>query len=123
MPRNGGIPYQWRARNDVARYEGYYASVFYAAFAAAGLDVAVEDAGSAGRLDMAVRFGGHVYLFEFKTTAAGSAGSAMAQIRERRYADKYRRPGQPIHLIGVAFDPRSRNIDAFAVESAQESAP
>ena len=113
-----GIPYQWHARNDIARYEGYYASVFYAAFAAAGLDVAVEDASSGGRLDMAVRSGGRVYLFEFKTTAAGSAASALAQIRERRYADKYRRPGQPVHLIGVAFDPQSRNIDAFEVQSA-----
>ena len=35
-----GIPYEWRTRNDIARYEGYYASVFYAWLAAQGLDVA-----------------------------------------------------------------------------------
>ena len=30
---------------------------------------------------------------------------------------------QTFREIGVAFDPRSRNIDAFEVESTQESAP
>ena len=60
------IPYEWHTRNEIARYEGYYASVFYSHFAAAGLDVVVEDSSSLGRVDMAVRFNNHVYLFEFK---------------------------------------------------------
>ena len=60
------IPYEWYANNDIADYEGYYASVFYSYFAALGLDITVEDSTSHGRLDMAVRFGGNVYLFEFK---------------------------------------------------------
>ncbi len=38
---------------------------------------------------MAVRAAGHAYLFEFKV-AEMSPGSALAQLRERRYADKYR---------------------------------
>ena len=60
------IPYQWHTRNEIARYEGYYASVFYSHFAAAGLDVVVEDSSNLGRVDMAVRFNSHIYLFEFK---------------------------------------------------------
>ena len=60
------IPYEWHTRNEIARYEGYYASVFYSYFAGLGLEVAVEDSGSGGRLDMAVRAEGRVYLFEFK---------------------------------------------------------
>ena len=59
------IPYEWHTNNDIARYEGYWASVFYAWFAALGFDVAVEDSTSRDRLDMAVRLGGAVYLFEF----------------------------------------------------------
>ena len=47
-----GIPYQWHVRNDIADYEGYYASVFYALFAAAGLDLTVEDSTSRGRVDL-----------------------------------------------------------------------
>ena len=67
------IPYEWHTKNDIARYEGYYASVFYSCFAALGLDVTVEDSSSHGRLDMAVRFNANVYLFEFKV-GDGSAG-------------------------------------------------
>ena len=58
------IPYEWYTNNDTANYEGYYASVFYAYFAGLGLYITVEDSSSHGRLDMAVRFNGNVYLFE-----------------------------------------------------------
>ena len=113
-----GIPYQWHTRNEIARYEGYYASVVYSWFAAAGLDVRVEDSAARGRLDMAVPFGGQVYLFEFKTVEREPEGRALAQLKERDYAAKYRHLGQPIHLIGVEFSRVERNVAAFAVESA-----
>ena len=111
-----GIPYQWHAKNDIAGYEGYYASVFYSCFAGLGLDVAVEDSTSHGRLDMAVLFNGNVYLFEFKVVELTTEGAAMAQLKERRYADKYRGRGEPIHLIAVEFSRQSRNIVSFEVE-------
>ena len=111
-----GIPHQWRINNDIAHYEGYYASLFYSCFAAAGLDVRVEDSSSSGRLDMAVRFNGNVYLFEFKKVANEAEGTALAQIKQRRYADKYRHLGEPIHLIGVEFSEVERNVAAFVVE-------
>ena len=112
------IPYEWYINNDIAGYEGYYASVFYSYFAALGLDIAVEDSSSHGRLDMAVLFNGHVYLFEFKVVELASAGAAMGQLQARRYADKYRGLGQPIHLIGVEFSKDERNVAAFDVEQA-----
>ena len=112
------IPYEWHTNNAVARYEGYYASVFYSYFAAAGLDVTVEDAGSRGRADMAVRFGGAVYLFEFKVVEQAGEGAALAQLKARGYADKYRASGAPVHLIGVEFSRETRNVTAFAAERA-----
>ena len=112
------IPYEWYNNNDIARYEGYYASVFYSYFAGLGLNIAVEDSSSHGRLDMAVLFNSHVYLFEFKVVELASAGAALAQLQERRYADKYRGLGQPIYLIGVEFSKDERNITAFDVERA-----
>ena len=112
------IPYEWYTNNDIAGYEGYYASVFYSYFAALGLDIRVEDSSSHGRLDMAVLFNGHVYLFEFKVVEMASAGAALAQLKERRYADKYRALEQPIHLIGVEFSKDERNVAAFDVERA-----
>ena len=101
-----GIPHQWYANNDIADYEGFYASVFYSYFAGLGLDVAVEDSTNRGRLDMAVRFEGRVYLFEFKVVEQAGAGAAMAQLVDRGYADKYRSPGVRVHLVGVGVQQR-----------------
>ena len=112
------IPYQWYTNNCIADYEGFYGSVFYSYFAALGYHIVVEESSSHGRLDMAVRTGGHVYLFEFKVVELAPPGSALAQLRERRYADKYRAEGEPIHLIGVEFSRESRNVTAFEVADA-----
>ena len=101
-----------------ALYEGYYASVFYSHFAALGLDVVVEEGSSRGRLDMAVRFNAQVYLFEFKVVELAPEGAALAQLKAKRYADKYRGLGRPIHLIAVEFSREARNVAAFEVETA-----
>ena len=109
------IPYQWYTNNDIANYEGFYASVFYSYFAALGYEMVVEESSSHGRLDMAVRAGGQVYLFEFKVVELAPPGSALAQLQERDYAAKYRGGGQPIHLIGVEFSRDTRNVTTFEV--------
>ena len=111
------IPHQWYTNDDIASYEGFYASVFYSYFAGLGLDVTVEDSSSHGRLDMAVRFNGHVYLFEFKVVELAPGGAAMAQLKDRRYAEKYR-GSESVHLVAVEFSKDARNIVAFDVEAA-----
>ena len=148
-----GIPHDWHRRNDIARYEGYWSSVFYAWFQASMDGVAVEDATSRGRLDMAVVTDGAAWLFEFKVAAragarragadrGGAAESAdgtapppdraarpsagrgdaaadrpaLAQLKARRYADKYRAPGRRVHLIGVEIGAETRDVVAFDVE-------
>ena len=111
------IPYEWYTNNDIARYEGYYASVFYSYFASLGLDVRVEDSSSYGRTDMAVLFNEQIYLFEFKVIEQASPGSALAQLQARGYAAKYRALNQPIYLIGVEFSKDERNIAAFDTET------
>ena len=112
------IPYQWYTSNHIADYEGFYASVFYSYFAALGYDIAVEESTSHGRLDMAVRAAGHVFLFEFKVAELAPPGSALAQLKKRRYADKYRAAGDPIHLVGVEFSRNTSNITAFETADA-----
>ena len=113
-----GIPNEWYARTGMAGYEAHYASVFYSHFAAAGMDVRVEESTAHGRSDMVVLFNGNVYVFEFKLVDREPQGLALAQIRERGYADRYRDLGWPIHLIGVEFGREERNIVAFSVEAA-----
>jgi len=115
------IPNDWYRNNPIAQYEGYYASVFYAYFASLGLDLTVEDSSNQGRLDMALKFNNQIYLFEFKVVELVPDGGALAQIKARGYADKYRALGQPIHLIGVEFSKESRAVVGFEVETLPKS--
>ena len=105
-----GIPHHWYTNNDIAEYEGFYASVFYSYFAGLGLDVVVEESTNRGRLDMAVRFGHRVHIFEFKVVEQAGEGSAMAQLKDRGYAEKYRSPDVDVHLIGVEFGSATRDV-------------
>ncbi len=111
------IPHDWHRKNELARYEGYYASVFYSYCAGSGLDLVAEDTTHRGRLDLAVRLREAVFLIEFKVVDQPT-GSAIAQLRTRGYADKYRASGKAVHLIGVEFSRTERNIVAFDVEPA-----
>ena len=112
------IPHDWYRRNNIDRFEGHYASVMYAYFASLGQDVRAEESGSRGRADLALRAGGRVYVFEFKVVERAGTGAAMAQLRERGYADKYRHLGVPVHLVGVEFSKQTRNVERFETEPA-----
>ena len=108
------IPYDWYRRNQLSGYEGYYASVFYAYFTSAGFDVRVEDATSQGRIDMTVQYKGKAYIFEFKVVRdERNMGTALVQIKQKRYWEKY--TGE-VYLIGVEFEPETRNIVCFEWE-------
>jgi len=111
------IPYQWHTGNPIARYEGYYASVFYSHLAALGLDLTAEDASRQGRVDLTLRFNDRIWLFEFKVVELEPAGRALQQLKERDYAAKYRALGQPIHLIGIEFSREQRGVIGFEVET------
>ena len=112
------IPHQWHTKNPMGGCEGWYASVLYSHFAALDLDVTAEESTSGGRLDMAVACGGQVFLFEFKMVERASEGSALAQLRARGYAEKYRAPGRPVHLVGIEFSRATRNLAAFEAAPA-----
>ena len=100
------IPYEWHTRNDIARYEGFYASVFYGYVSGLDVAVTVDDSSNRGRLDMAVQAGGYVYLFEFKAWQENRDGAALAQLKNRHLE-------VPIYLVGVEFNVQTRNVEAF----------
>ena len=115
-----GIPCQWQGANSPARYEAWYAGMLYACFRTIGLDLRVEDSSSRGRADMVVLHGGQVFVFEFKMADGDGNGetasqSAIEQIQEKGYAEKYRDRGEPVYLVGVAFDRGLRNLAAVKV--------
>ncbi len=111
------IPHDWYRKNQLAGYEGYYASIFYSYFAALGLEIILEDATNKGRIDMTVRYNRRIYLFEFKVVEMVPEGKALEQLKSKGYAEKYRRYGEPISFIGVEFSRESRNIVGFEIEA------
>jgi len=112
-----GIPTDWYPSNKIGRYEGYYASVFYAVFAALGLDLTPEEASNAGRLDLVLRFNGQVYLFEFKAVELAPEWRALQKPEDKDYAARFRGEDRPIHLIGVEFSRERRTLVGFEAAS------
>ena len=118
-----GLPYQWQTGNGPARYEAWYAGMLYACFRTIGLDLRVEDSSGRGRADMVVLHGGQVFVFEFKMAdgqddSEPAARSAIEQMREKGYAEKYRDRGEPVHLVGIAFNREDRNLATVKVVPA-----
>ena len=58
------------------------------------------------------------YLTVVEVAERAEPGAALAQLKERRYADKHRTPGRAVHLIGVEISAERREIVAFDVERA-----
>jgi hypothetical protein len=110
------IPHDWYRKNQLAGYEGYYASVVYCYFAALGLDVRPEEPTNKGRLDLSIRFQGRVYLIEFKVVELTDTGQALEQIKAKGYSEKF--AGQEVYLIGVEFSSAQRNVVGFAWQRA-----
>ena len=103
-------------KNDIAHFEGYYASVVYCFFAGMGFDVTAEDASSRGRVDLSIQFGSNTYVIEFKVVKRKSkANSALQQIIQRGYAAKY---SGSVYQIGIEFSETRRNIVSFAWQRA-----
>ena len=108
------IPHDWYRRNQLAGYEGYYASIVYCYFAALGLDVHPEEPTNKGRIDLVIRFESRVYILEFKVVELTDNGRALEQIKAKGYADKF--TGQEVYLIGVEFSRQERNIVGYEWE-------
>ncbi len=108
------IPHDWYRKNQIAGYEGYYASIVYCYFASLGIEVTPEYSTNRGRIDLTVTLEGRVYLFEFKVVELVGTGSALKQIKEKKYHEKF--VGSEIYLIGIEFSRDDRNIVNFEWE-------
>ncbi len=110
------IPAEWYRKNEIEKYEGFYASVVYALFNGSGLNTITEDAGSKGRIDLTVIHRDRVFALEFKVVEREAEGRALQQIKERRYFEKYLGRYEGIYLIGIEFSKEKRNIVGFEWE-------
>ena len=96
--------------------EPAYQRVLYVLFASwSPFRVTAEDRQAQGRADLVVESDERVFVFELKVDK--SAAEALAQIREKGYAEPYRALGKPIHLIGLNFKAETHSLDDAVVET------
>ena len=96
--------------------EQYYQSVLYAVFRLLGVYAQAEVVCATGRIDMLVSTPNHVYIFEFKVDTQGTAQDAIDQIKDRDYFRSVCASGRPVHLVGVSFDEKTRNVGEWKEE-------
>ena len=106
------IPYNHYVKNNIADYEGYYASVIYAYLASLGFELIGEDVTNRGRIDLTIKINEFIYVIEFKV----GGEDALAQIKEKDYAQKYLSDAKTIYLVGINFDESVKNISSFEWE-------
>nr|WP_275848397.1 PD-(D/E)XK nuclease domain-containing protein [Sulfurimonas sp. SAG-AH-194-I05] len=106
------IPYNLFTNNKMYAYEGYYVSVFYAYIKALGFDLIGEDVTNKGRIDLTIILPQSIFIIEFKTDGT----SALQQIKDKKYHEKYMNKNKNIYILGIAFDTVNRNISNVQYE-------
>jgi hypothetical protein len=105
------IAYNNFTKNNLQNYEGFYASVLYAYFAALGIEMTAEDVTNQGRIDLTLKLNDKIYIFEFKINKE----HPLKEVKEKRYFEKYLSEGD-VYIIGIVFDKKQRNIGQFEWE-------
>ncbi len=104
------IPYN--NSEHIKIYEGYYASIIYTYLQSLGIDITGEDITNKGRIDLTAKINDIIYVIEFKV----GNESAMKQIKQMKYYEKYLSLKQDVYLVGINFDEDDRNLSGFEWE-------
>ncbi len=96
-------------------YEGYYASIFYAYIKALGVELIGEDVTNKGRIDLTIKLPKGIFVIEFKSDGS----DALAQIKAMNYYEKYLSDERDIHIVGIEFGIKERNITTIQWEKVK----
>ncbi len=107
------IPYTLMKGNLIN--ETYFHTLFYLMVSASGIVAETEVLTAQGRIDMVVITNEFIYIFEFKCNQ--SAQKAIEQIKEKNYIEKYKSLNKDIIIIGINFDPKSKNIKEYKIST------
>lgn len=95
--------------------ENNFQLAFYSFFIMLGdVDASAEEETLLGRIDVALTYKDDVYIIEMKLD--GSADSAIKQIKDKRYYDRYEESGKAIHLVGLSFSKKDKQIEEWKEE-------
>jgi len=110
------IPYNNYTKNDLAIFEGFYASIIFIYLQSLGFHIIGEDVTNKGRIDLTIIMDNAIYIIEFKVD---SKQNALQQIKEKKYYEKYLNHNKDIYLVGIDFDTNDKNINGFKWEKYQ----
>jgi Predicted AAA-ATPase/PD-(D/E)XK nuclease superfamily len=99
--------------------EGLYHGLVHVIFSYLGMFVSSEVHSSQGRADAVVETATDIFIFEFKFSDSRhkkTAAEAMAQIKAKKYGDKYQTSNKTLTAIAFNFDATTRCIDEWMVE-------
>jgi Predicted AAA-ATPase/PD-(D/E)XK nuclease superfamily len=91
--------------------EHFYHALVHLHFRYLGFFIQSEVHTSDGRMDAVVHTPTHIYLLEFKIDQ--SAHAALAQIRQKAYADRFQADGKIVVGMGVNFDTAKRRVSEW----------
>ena len=103
------VPPDWQIKDEAEakRYFLLFASL-------TGANPQPEYPSMLGYADAVIETPDAVHVLEFKYRR--SARTAIRQIRDRGYADKWAAGPRPVTLVGINFNPKKRNIDLPVIE-------
>lgn len=108
------VSYEFRRKGDDKDCERYFQYTFYLIIMlTAPYSTVVERRTSRGRIDCVIETPRYVYVIEFKLD--GSAQAALAQIREKGYADPYAADPRQVICLGINFSSATGTIDGYEV--------
>ena len=107
------IPYNNYTKNEIASFEGFYASVIYIYLQSLGFHIIGEDVTNKGRIDLTIIMDNAIYIIEFKVDIKQNA---LQQIKEKKYYEKYINHNKNIYLVGINFNTKDKNISEFEWE-------
>ena len=82
-----------------------------------GIDIIGEDITNKGRIDLALSIEDKIYIIEFKVIKSKrERNTALKQIKEKKYYEKYTNQQKDIYLIGIEFGEEERNVISFEWE-------
>ena len=110
-----GVPYLTRKRKFL---EGDFQIMLHLLLTVLGFEPNTEAPIADGRIDMIVKTEKVTYIFEFKYTDTdkSQAKRALNQIKDKGYADAYKRKGLKVVGVGVSFSGKTKNINGYESE-------
>ena len=105
------IPHQIFIKNT----EAYYHSLIFLILKMIGIYIECEVSTSEGRVDAVIKTDSYLYVLEFKMMPK-TAGDAIAQIKEKGYAEPYKTDSREKFMLGISFDADTKRFQAVEVE-------